>query len=76
MQSMHEQQIKQLREELDKERATLASLQLRNQGILCENLICDYIIHVLRYRLMAIFYSRGTEVEQIFTGGTVFLKGR
>ncbi|PWA76847.1 golgin candidate 4 [Artemisia annua] len=31
MQSMHEQQIKQLREELDKERATLASLQLRNQ---------------------------------------------
>ncbi|GJU88330.1 hypothetical protein Tco_1300753 [Tanacetum coccineum] len=31
MQSMHEQQIKQLREELDKERAMLANLQLRNQ---------------------------------------------
>ncbi|GKE10640.1 hypothetical protein Tco_1414191 [Tanacetum coccineum] len=31
MQSIHKQQIKQLREEFDKERTTLASLQLRNQ---------------------------------------------
>ncbi|GJZ45961.1 squalene synthase [Tanacetum coccineum] len=49
MQSMPNQQISQLWEELNKERATLASLQLRNQG---------------------------TEVVQIFLGGTKFLKGR
>lgn len=47
LQSMHEQQIKQLREELDKERGNLASLQSRFQGILVWRIDFDYIFHVM-----------------------------